>query len=82
MTTPEGIAFGSLVIGLLTFLYKTTTDEAGKRARIYARMDGIKKVTEEKFQTKEICAIHTETIMKDLQEIKADVKILLKNNGH
>ena len=82
MTTPEGIAFGSLVVGLLGFLYKTTTDEAGKRSRIYTRMDEIKKTTEEKFQTKEICAIHTETMMKDLQEIKADVKILLKNNGH
>ena len=82
MTTPEGIAFGSLVIGLLGFLYKTTTDEAGKRSRIYTRMDEIKKVTEEKFQTKEICTIHTETMMKDLQEIKQDVKILLKNNGH
>ena len=82
MNLGEGIAFSGLAIGFVTFIYKIGTDEAGKRARIYTRIDEIKKVSEEKFQTKEICAIHTETMMKDLQEIKTDIKILLKNNGH
>ena len=81
MTTPEGIAFGSLVIGLLGFLYKTTTDEAGKRSRIYTRVDEIKKNMEDKLQSKEICNIHIESINTTLQEIRQDVKTLLKHNG-
>lgn len=82
MTTPEGIAFGSLVIGLLGFLYKTTTDEAGKRSRIYQRLDEVKKQTDEKFQSKEICNIHIENITATLNEIRQDVKTLIKASGH
>ena len=82
MTLPEGIAFGSLVVGFVTFVWKVTEDEAGKRSRIYSRMDEIKKDITEKSQSKEICNIHIEGINATLQEIRGDVKILLKNNGH
>ena len=86
----EGIAFGSLVLGFLGFVLKLTSDEAAKRSRIYERIDEIKKDTaqkiddttknvEMKLQSKEICNIHTTTIDETLQEIRADVKTLLKN---
>ena len=78
MTLPESVAFGSLVLGFIGFMYKTTMDEAGKRTRIYTRIDEVKRGLEEKTQSKEICNIHIETIQKDLKEIKEDVKILLK----
>ena len=80
MTTPEGIAFGSLVLGFLGFIYKFGNDEQGKRARIYTRIDEVKKDFEVKTQTKEICNIHVETLNNTLAEIRDDVKTLL-NNG-
>lgn len=81
MQLGEGIAFGSLVLGFLGFVLKFTSDEAAKRSRIYERMDEKSKDVEMKLQSKEICAIHTTTIDETLQEIRADVKTLLKNNG-
>ena len=44
-------------------------------------MDEIKKQTDEKFQTKEICNIHIDTVTQTLNEIKNDVKTLLRKNG-
>lgn len=82
MTIGEGIAFGGLFMAFLGLVYKFTNDEAGKRARIYGRMDEIKKSVEEKLQSKEICSIHTNNIDATLNEIRQDVKTLLKNNGH
>lgn len=89
MTIGEGVAFGglavgfgTLAIGFVTFLYKVINEETGKRARIFTRIEEIKKAAEEKHQTKEICDIHTDSISKTLNEIKDDVKTLLKNNGH
>lgn len=90
MQIGEGIAFGSLVIGFLGFVMKLTNDEANKRSRIYTRIDEVKKDThskiedtkkeiETKMQSKEICNIHNERVTNDLAEIKADVKLLLKN---
>ena len=81
MNLAEGIAFGSLALGFLGFVYKTTQDEVSKRSRIYTRLDEIKKQTDEKFQTKEICNIHIDTVTQTLNEIKNDVKTLLRKNG-
>ena len=90
MQIGEGIAFGSLVIGFLGFVLKVISDEGSKRSRIYARIDDVKKDThikidetkreiEVKMQSKEICNIHNDRVSADLAEIKADVKLLLKN---
>lgn len=86
----EGIAFGSLVLGFLGFVLKVISDEGSKRSRIFQRIDEVKKDTvqkiedtkkevEAKMQSKEICNIHNERVTNDLAEIKADVKLLLKN---
>ena len=82
MTLGEGIAFASMALAFSGFIYKVSNDEQNKRKRIYERIDEIKKSNEEKLQSKEVCDIHITNIDNTLQEIKADVKTLLKKNGY
>lgn len=72
-----GIAFGSLVLGFLGFVYKVACDEEKKRERIFARMDEIKLNIKEDYVTKEVCNIMHRQIASDLSEVKKDVKTLL-----
>lgn len=89
MQIGESIAFGSLVLAFLGFVYKASADEAIKRKAIFDRVDKIKEATSDKIeeakkemdiklQSKEICIIHNERIDATLQEIKIDVKTLLQ----
>ena len=92
MQIGEGVAFGSLVIGFLGFILKVSADEAGKRSRTFQRIDEVKKDMtariddaqkniEQKLQSKEICTIRNDRIDETLQEIKMDLKSLLRKNG-
>jgi len=56
-------------------------EEDAKRARIYERLDSVKLDVETKFTHKEVCRVlHTQIDYK-LDEIAADVKMLLKNGN-
>lgn len=85
MTTGEGVAFGSLVATIIGLVLKFTNDEATKRRRIYERVDEVKKAVDEKldikFVNKDICNLTHKQTNDTLQEIKADVKLLLRHNG-
>ncbi len=88
MDTGTGLAFGSLVLGFLGFVYKVAYDEEVKRERIFKRMDEIKLSMKEDYVTKEVCNIMHRQIADDLSEVKKDVKTLLarltnnsENNG-
>ena len=56
--------------------------ESSKRARIYERLDEVKKDAEGKFTKKDYCDLLHKQISADLTEIKTDVKILLRKGNH
>jgi hypothetical protein len=80
------IAGGMLSVAgfsMATYRYvgKSKDDDEKKHARIYERLDEVKKASDEKFVPNKICDIlHTQST-RDLVEIKADLKLLLKHNG-
>lgn len=66
--------------------YEVESDK--KRARIYERLDIVKKSFEEKYVSREVFQLMNEGYMrsvgdikKELDELKHDVKILLTRNG-
>ena len=54
-------------------------EEATRRARVYERLDEVKKFADEKFVNKDMCHVLHEQQAKDITEIKLDVKTLIKN---
>jgi len=80
MTPGEGIAFGSLGItvlglgaGFLNFMYKVSNDEAGKRARIYTRIDERNKELDDKKVDAKLCELVHKQVNENIAEIKAKV---------
>ena len=72
---------GSFALGVLGFMWKVAGDSNKKAETIFRRFDEYKKDMKADFVSKEGCGIRHEQIAKDIQEIKTDVKILLRN-GH
>lgn len=73
-----------LGLGVLAFLWnitngikKTAIDSEKKRSRIYARIDEVKDENKKDFVSKEICTVVHENLIRDIKEIKKDVKQLL-----
>jgi len=56
-------------------------EEAKKRARVYERIDEIKRQDDEKFTHKDVCKVTHEGIASRLTEIAADVKTLIRNKS-
>ena len=55
--------------------------EDAKRARVYERLDSVKKQQDEKFVIKEVCSMQHTQLSRDVIDVKADLKLLLKQNG-
>ena len=52
-------------------------EEDKKRARVYERLDEFKKLSDEKFVIKDLCHILHEQMSKKIDEMSADLKILI-----
>lgn len=55
-----------------------------RHARFYSRLDEVKQMVESKYASKDVCKILHDQVSRDLSDIKADLKLLLrmnKNNG-
>jgi len=72
---------GSFAVGILGFMWKIAADSNSKVNTIFRRFDEYKETMKKDFTSKEGCGIRHEQIARDIQEIKTDVKILLRN-GH
>jgi len=77
----EGIAFGSLLLAFFGFVGGIYHNESKKRARIYQRIDEVKKKNDEDFVLKDLCDNNVKHLTDDVREIKSDVKKLLFKNG-
>jgi len=85
------IVGGGSLIGILTIAgfsiatYKSMgsfkEETSQKRARIYERLDEVKKEMDEKKVSKDICMVLHKQLGDDITDIKADLKLLLKKNG-
>ena len=77
------------VIGVVgTILHRFSTDVNAKTKRMWTRLDDIKKDHQDHFVSKDVCEVQhisLKEIIKeqkaDIQEIKADIKTLLRKNG-
>jgi len=82
MSLTEGLSFGGFALTTLAFMWKLSFDEEGKRGRLYKRIDELKETNRKEFSSKEICTLLHKQIADDLTEIKTDIKVLLRGNGH
>lgn len=80
MTQDYGLLIqsGIFLIAVWALVHNFKTHNEKKISRIYERIDEVKTAGDEKHVTKEICAILQERLSKDIDEIKTDVKILLR----
>lgn len=89
MTAQEFTAIGGVFMafgGLLFGVYKTLD---GKVGRSYKRLDDVKDKIDTNYTKKEVCEVTHKSVDNqllrigaDVTEIKNDIKIILKNNGH
>ena len=68
-------------IGLTTLVTKLTDRGAGKRNKIYERIEQERKDAEDKFVDIKVCNITSGNIEKKLDEICKDVKQILRNGN-
>ena len=93
--TTVGVILGAATFIITHTIYVNNTikkhvEETGaKRERIYARLDDVKKQTDEKFVKREVCHIHMNNIFEgqkriedELKEMKFDIKEIKKNGKH
>jgi len=75
------VTIAGFSIATYRYVSKIKDEEGQKRARIYERLDEVKKDADEKFTRKDICQLLHTQISTDLSAIKTDVKVLLRENG-
>ena len=81
MVTGGVLALAGVSIGTYIHVGKMKDEQEQKRARVYERLDEVKKDLDEKFVHKDICKVLHEQMARDLVDIKTDVKLLLRKNG-
>lgn len=73
---------GGIILGMVGLIFKTnkTTQVRGDKTakRMYGRIDEIKTYQEDNFTRKDMCQVLHNQVTQDLDEIKSDVKELLK----
>ncbi len=69
---------GGGIIGLVGLMFKNNIDNDQKVARVYTRLDEVKKDAENRYTPARVCEILHKQISVDLTEIKTDIKLLLK----
>ena len=77
----EVVIQGSFAIGILGFMWKVAGDSNKKVETIFRRFDEYKREMKTEFVSKEGCGIRHDQIMRDISEIKTDVKILVRNGN-
>lgn len=76
----EFIIGGGLII-LVSFIMANNRAQDKKIDRAYERLDHTKNYQDSTFTRKDICAERHEQMRRDLVEIKADVKLILKQGS-
>ena len=77
----EYIIGGGGMIALFVAVMANNNHNSKKVSRVYERMDECKEDVDKKFQTKEVCSILQTQLANDINEIKLDVKTILRKNG-
>jgi hypothetical protein len=70
------------VLGLVGVVHHSNCINETKVNRVYQRLDEVKEVHDGKYQAKNVCEVLYNGVRADLTEIKADLKLLLKQNGN
>jgi len=81
MTIGEITAISTICLGLIGVMFKLQNIADQKRNRVYERLDNVKEHLEQTMVSKEVCSILHNQIKDDIQEIKTDLKLLLRKNG-
>ena len=70
---------GGGLIGLMALLLRNNKEHDDKVSRVYERLDEVKKTNDEKYTNRQVCDVKHEQLLRDVTEIKLDVKLLLRN---
>lgn len=85
MVSPEvytHLVEGSLLLGVLGLVWKVSADSGKKVDTIFRRFDDYKASVKNDFVNKDVCNERVVNLSRDVAEIKADVKILIRNGNH
>jgi hypothetical protein len=66
-------------VGLIGLQWKNQSDNNHKIDRAYQRLDEVKEKNKEDFVAQAVCDVKYQGVIKKLDEISADVKILIQN---
>ena len=72
------IVEGGFLLGMLGFMWKISYDHSKGITTIFRRFDEYKESVKKDHVNKDVCKILHETLDRDVKEIKADVKTLIR----
>ena len=77
MTVFEWIASGGM-LAVVVFVLQAARANDAKVNRLFQRLDETKLSQEERYTRKDVCAILHTQLHSDIAELKADMKLILK----
>jgi hypothetical protein len=80
MTIFEWVVGGG-ILGIVAFILGNAREQEKKISRIYERLDETKASQESTYTRKDVCMVLHKQIADSLDEIKIDLKSLIRN-GH
>jgi len=69
------------MLGLVGFVIHNNIKNDNKVNRVYERLDEVKKDSDCIFVRKDLCQVLNEQMRQDIQEIKQDVKMILRQTN-
>lgn len=81
MTIFEWVVGGG-ILGIVGFILGNAREQEKKISRIYERLDETKAVQESTYTRKDVCMVLHKQIADALDEIKIDIKSLLRNGNN
>lgn len=72
---------GGGLLAIFSAVVMNNRDNNSKVRRLYTRLDEVKERSDNLYTNKDVCEVHTKQMKGDIQEIKTDVKELLRRNG-
>ena len=79
MVDGQTIITSGTLLALIVFVLKNNKDNRDSVSRVYNRLDEVKKNNDEKYTNRQVCDVKHEQLLRDVTEIKLDVKLLLRN---
>ena len=72
---------GAFALGILALVWKMNATNEKKTGNIFKRFDQHKEHVDKTYVRKDMCQVLNERLFDTIEEVKQDVKTLLRKNG-